>query len=347
MLHAARGWRQRQCPACKARPGERCLTTRGRPATRPHTARLHPTRGELHTPEDVWRALERAAASGALVRLSGGGGRHGTLESVTIQAGEHELARVPSASESELADALAAPAWGRYGTFRGHPPITATLAWNVADRSLTLAGRRGNERFQEILHTATRTPIPASHDASRDTSRGTRERAPKPGGNRTPAHAPMSPTPPIARAAGAASRSTQALVRRRDTAPSAAARPRPAPGYASCQDDQASRHPSAAPSATARCPPDCDPRRDTAPSAAARPPHAPGSRSHDACRPTRQPRHTASAATRELRRATRRPPLTVPARSRSTDTPLDCAPTASRPPARRRSSASRLTRSPA
>jgi len=162
-LHAARGWRQRPCPTCKALPGEPCFTPRGRAAARPHTARLHPARGELHALEDVWRALERAGAEIAQVRFSGGGGRQSRPDSVSLHAGDRELTRWCDADETELAAALAAPVWGRYGSFRGQPPIAATLTWNVADRMLRLAGRRGTDRFQETLQAAA---TPALRDAS-------------------------------------------------------------------------------------------------------------------------------------------------------------------------------------
>jgi hypothetical protein len=176
-LHAAPGWRQRPCPACKAEPGEPCLTPRGRPAPRPHTARLHSARGELHASEEVWRALERAGAELALVRFAGGGGRHGTLDSVSIRADGRELARWWGADESELAAALAAAVWGRYGAFRGQPRIAATLQWSVADRSLLVAGTRGGERFEEILQAATQPPALPMRDTSRDTSPLGRRRA--------------------------------------------------------------------------------------------------------------------------------------------------------------------------
>jgi predicted nucleic acid-binding Zn ribbon protein len=168
-LHVARGFRQRPCPTCKAKPGESCLTPRGRTAPRPHTARLHPARGELVALADVWRALERSGAETALVRFSGGGGRHETLEDVTLEAAGHELA-CWSGAKGELAGALAAPVWGRYGAFRGQPPIAATLQWSVSERSLILAGTRGTERFQETLQAAARTAAPPVRDTSRDTS---------------------------------------------------------------------------------------------------------------------------------------------------------------------------------
>ena len=180
-LHAARGWRQRRCPVCKAEPGERCATPRGRSAVAPHTARVHAARGELHAVEDVWRALERAGAQLALVRFSGGGGRPGTLEGLSIQPQGSAPARLVDAGQSELAGALAAPAWARYGSFRGQPRIAAMLQWSVAERSLTLAGTRGTGRFQEILLTATTTAAQTMRDASRDTSsdvRGKRGRSP-------------------------------------------------------------------------------------------------------------------------------------------------------------------------
>lgn len=117
----------------------------------------------------VWRALERAGAQSALVRFSGGGGRQPTIASVTIHAAGRELARFGSTGESELPGALAAPVWSRYGSFRGQPRITATLAWNVAERSLRLAGRRGNEHFEETLTAAAPTRHTVA-DVSHDTS---------------------------------------------------------------------------------------------------------------------------------------------------------------------------------
>jgi endogenous inhibitor of DNA gyrase (YacG/DUF329 family) len=178
--HAARGWRQRRCPVCKAAPGERCATSRGRPAVAPHTARLHCARGELHAAEDVWRALGRAGAQLALVRFTGGGGRPGTLEGVSLQPQGSAPARLVDAIQSELTGALAAPVWGRYGSFRGQPRIAATLRWSVTERSLTLAGTRRTERFEEILLTA--TAAQTTRDTSRDTSPdagGKRERSPR------------------------------------------------------------------------------------------------------------------------------------------------------------------------
>jgi len=190
-FHAARGWRQRPCPACKAKAGEPCFTPRGRHVAAPHTARLAPARGELHASDDAWRALERAGAEIALVRFCGGGGRHGTLESVSIHAGGRELTHWSTAPGSELAGALTAPAWARYGSFRGQPPITATLQWNLADRSLLLAGTRGREPFEETLKAAelTNSPPAARHVAphERASTADTTDESSRAAGRRWPA----------------------------------------------------------------------------------------------------------------------------------------------------------------
>jgi hypothetical protein len=167
ILHVARGWRQRRCPVCQAGPGEACVSPSGRTATGPHAARRVPARGELSVVEEVWRALERTAAPVARVRFAGGGARRASVEAVVAAAGGGELARW-RAGESELGDALAAPVWARYGGFRGQPPITGTLSWSVAERSIMLAGRRGSERFAETLAGA--GAIRSGREVSRDAS---------------------------------------------------------------------------------------------------------------------------------------------------------------------------------
>jgi hypothetical protein len=167
ILHVARGWRQRRCPVCQAGSGQACVSPSGRTASGPHAARRSPARGELSVIEEVWRALERISASVARVRFAGGGGRRASGETVVAAAGGGELARW-RAGESELGDALVAPVWARYGVFRGQPPITGTLSWSVAERSITLAGRRGSERFAEILAGA--GALRSGRDVSRDAS---------------------------------------------------------------------------------------------------------------------------------------------------------------------------------
>jgi endogenous inhibitor of DNA gyrase (YacG/DUF329 family) len=117
--------------------------------------------------EEVWPALERISATVARVRFAGGGGRRVSVETVVVAASGGELARW-CAGESELGDALAALVWARYGVFRGQPAITGTLSWSVAERSITLAGRRGSERFAETLAGA--AAVRSGRDVSRDAS---------------------------------------------------------------------------------------------------------------------------------------------------------------------------------
>jgi hypothetical protein len=171
LLHAARGWRQRPCPACRAEAGEPCRTPTGRRAGRPHTARLGPARGELLVGEQVWQELGRWGADVALVRFSGGGGNPGSIGAVTLEArGERELARWES-GEGELPEALAAPIWGRYGLFRGHPLITGIVMWDAQQRQVVVAGKRGREKLEELLLEAPRQPAAfPTGDTSRDTS---------------------------------------------------------------------------------------------------------------------------------------------------------------------------------
>jgi hypothetical protein len=51
----------------------------------------------------------------------------------------------------ELANALAAPVWGRFGTFAGQPLVRAELIWTVDRRSLVIVGRRGDRRLEESV----------------------------------------------------------------------------------------------------------------------------------------------------------------------------------------------------
>ena len=149
-LHGASGWRQRPCPTCKAQPGEPCETPSGRRAAQPHSARLHRARRELAALEQVWQELERWGAATALVRFSGGGGSAGRIGALTLEAEGRELARWES-GEGELPEALAAPIWGRYARFRGHPRVTGLVAWKVREHSIVIGGDRGGDKFDEVL----------------------------------------------------------------------------------------------------------------------------------------------------------------------------------------------------
>ena len=114
---------------------------------RPHTARLSYGRRELFADEDVWQELARWGASAALVRFSGGGGHPGSVAAVTLEdAGKKELARWGN-GEGELPEALAAPIWGRYALFRGHPRITGLVMWDAQERR---GGGRGRAWRPEV-----------------------------------------------------------------------------------------------------------------------------------------------------------------------------------------------------
>jgi hypothetical protein len=174
-LHAARGWRQRSCPACTAQPGELCKTPTGRRASQPHAARLAPGRRELFADDQVWEELERWKAAAALVRFSGGGGNRGSIAAVSLEDAEtRELARW-SSGEGELPEALAAPIWGRYALFRGHPRTTGLLLWDVRKREVAVAGERGGQKFEELLFASRQLYRPALAPvavAAGDTLRG-------------------------------------------------------------------------------------------------------------------------------------------------------------------------------
>jgi predicted nucleic acid-binding Zn ribbon protein len=156
-------------------------TPTGRLAARPHAARLRYGRCEP-TIDSVWQELERWGAAIAVVRFSGGSGRPGSLAAVTVEdAARHELARW-SDGEGALPDELAAPIWGRYARFRGHPPIVGMVIWDVTNREVLASGTRGEQQFNEVLITPprTRTPLPWQSDTSHDTSRAAEITAPPP-----------------------------------------------------------------------------------------------------------------------------------------------------------------------
>jgi hypothetical protein len=50
-----------------------------------------------------------------------------------------------------LPKVLAAPIWGRFALFRGHPRITGLLVWDVHERQVVVVGERGGQKFDELL----------------------------------------------------------------------------------------------------------------------------------------------------------------------------------------------------
>jgi hypothetical protein len=152
-LHVARGWRERSCPACGSPAGEACKTPRGREASRVHAARLRPGRYELLSPQAVWEELEHRGATMAVVPFWGRAGHGGSIETITLsRVGDDEIVDVERwTSRDELAYALEAPVWDRYGLFAGQPLISGQVIWTVEDRSVVIVGTRGDQRFEETV----------------------------------------------------------------------------------------------------------------------------------------------------------------------------------------------------
>ena len=151
-LHVARGWRARPCSTCRAAAGEPCRTPTGREASRIHAARLGPARVELFGAA-VWDELEREHVDVAAVPFVGRAGRGGEIGRIRVSRwGDGELVehdrRTP---RDELAYALEAPVWDRYGTFAGHPLIRGVVTWNAESRLVVISGTRGDERFEETV----------------------------------------------------------------------------------------------------------------------------------------------------------------------------------------------------
>jgi hypothetical protein len=116
-----------------------------------HTARLRPGRCELVSRAAVWDELERRGVSVARVPFRGRAGKGGEIDVIRLQPVRDEESREVRLwpNNDELANALAAPVWGRFGTFAGHPLVRAEVIWTVDGRSVVIAGRRGERRFEE------------------------------------------------------------------------------------------------------------------------------------------------------------------------------------------------------
>ena len=150
-LHVSRGWRVRRCPTCRAPAGEPCTTPSGREASAPHTARLRPARGELLLADAVFAELDRLGAVGATVPFGGRAGAGGQVGRVLLSRleGAELVESELGWARQELAFAVAAPVWDRFGSFAGQPRVTGTVRWEIAERRVLISGRRGQERFEE------------------------------------------------------------------------------------------------------------------------------------------------------------------------------------------------------
>jgi len=116
-----------------------------------HTARLHPARWELVSRVAVWDELERRGVTAATVPFQGHAGRGAEIDVIRLHRVSDEESRELRLwpDGDELANALAAPVWGRFGTFAGHPVVRAEVIWTVDRRSVVIVGRRGDQRFEE------------------------------------------------------------------------------------------------------------------------------------------------------------------------------------------------------
>jgi hypothetical protein len=103
--------------------------------------------------QKVWEELERCGATIAVVPFSGRAGAGGKAGTITLsRADRDDLVGVDRWSwRDELAYALEAPLWDRYGSFAGQPAIRGTVTWSLADRRIVIAGYRGDEAFEEVV----------------------------------------------------------------------------------------------------------------------------------------------------------------------------------------------------
>jgi len=89
----------------------------------------------------------------AMVPFSGRAGLGGTVGTITLSRVDRgELVDVERCSGcDELAYALEAPVWDRFGQFNGHPLVRGTVTWLLADRVVLIAGLRGDVPFEEVV----------------------------------------------------------------------------------------------------------------------------------------------------------------------------------------------------
>ena len=99
----------------------------------------------------VWEELKRRGVSMATVPFRGRAGHGGEIDVIRLRrvegARSGEVRLWPDGDE--LAYALASPAWDRFGTFAGHPLVRGEVIWTLEDRTVVIAGRRGDRRLEE------------------------------------------------------------------------------------------------------------------------------------------------------------------------------------------------------
>jgi hypothetical protein len=118
---------------------------RGKAASR--TARVAERRSGLAGARSARRATI------ATVPFSSRAGRGGHIERIVLsRADGNGLVDVERwISRAELCHALEAPVWDRFGSFVGQPQISGTVTWTASERRVVIEGRRGGERFEEVM----------------------------------------------------------------------------------------------------------------------------------------------------------------------------------------------------
>jgi hypothetical protein len=101
----------------------------------------------------VWEELERRGATIAVVPFSGRAGRGGDVGTIVLsRINNDELVEVERwTGRDELAHALEAPIWDRYGSFAGQPSMHGTVTWSLADGLIVIAGERGAAAFEVLV----------------------------------------------------------------------------------------------------------------------------------------------------------------------------------------------------
>ena len=101
----------------------------------------------------MWAELELRGVSVVEVAFSGLNGSGGRTGPISVSRGtEASLVAIGRwALGDELAHALEAPVWDRYGTFAGQSAIRGVVRWTTGDQTVLITGTRGDARFRETV----------------------------------------------------------------------------------------------------------------------------------------------------------------------------------------------------
>ena len=145
-LHVARGWRERCVPDVQGLAGRAVPYAERSRGLAVHSARLRPGVPSSSGGQRCGRSSSGAARRSRSFRsrvARGGAGVRRRSRCPAIDG--EELVDVERwTSRDELAYALEAPVWDRFGTFAGQPFIRGEVIWTVADRSVVIVGTRGD-----------------------------------------------------------------------------------------------------------------------------------------------------------------------------------------------------------